>query len=54
MANNHPSQSERDRITGYFLPENVRERERLSRETLDQGGNQYGESRRKAGSVSAL
>ena len=35
MANNHPSQSERDRITGYFLPENIDTRERLSRETLD-------------------
>ena len=35
MTNNHPSQSERERITGYFLPENVRERERLSREKLD-------------------
>ena len=35
MAYNHPTNSERDRITGYFLPENVSERERLSRETLD-------------------
>lgn len=35
MSYNHPINSERDRITGYFLPENVSERERLSRETLD-------------------
>lgn len=35
MAYNHPINSERDRITGYFLPENVDARERLSREELD-------------------
>ena len=36
MSNNHPSQSERDRITGYFLPENIDARERLSRSELDE------------------